>query len=252
MSPLRIIDESPEFLVVEKPAHLLVHPSKPGGPPTLWDHLRGLLAFELANGGQVSIINRLDRETSGLTLIAKSHEAARYFSGLMQQRRLHKEYLAVVTGWPAADAFVIDQPILRQGSVQASRIWLKQMIHPHGAVATTRFEVLSRHQTAHGRLSLVRAHPLTGRMHQIRLHLASAGHAVLGDKIYGPDEGHYLRFIETGWTDELAGHLVLPRHALHSTRLRVENSAADWHSPLPEDLRHALDSETNAAATTGR
>src|SRR3954467_4481624 len=74
--PIRIIDEAPHWLVVEKPAHLLVHPTKPSPQTTLWDELRGLLAFELACGGQVSIINRLDRETSGLTLVAKDGATA--------------------------------------------------------------------------------------------------------------------------------------------------------------------------------
>ena len=75
----RIIDETADYLVVDKPAFLLTHPTKPDGPPTLWKALRELLAFEIANGGQVSIVNRLDRETSGLVLIAKTAAAARQF-----------------------------------------------------------------------------------------------------------------------------------------------------------------------------
>ena len=78
---IRVIDESPDWIVVDKPPFLQVHPSKPGGPFTLWDGLKELLAFELVNGGQVSIINRLDRETSGLTLVCKNAAAARkYFA----------------------------------------------------------------------------------------------------------------------------------------------------------------------------
>src|SRR6266702_7011116 len=90
----KIIDETEAYLVVDKPPFLLVHPTKPSGTPTLWKELRELLAFEIANGGQVSIINRLDRETSGLTMVCKTAAAARRFSKLMEQRMVHKEYFA--------------------------------------------------------------------------------------------------------------------------------------------------------------
>ncbi len=237
--PLRIVDESDDWLVLDKPPHLLVHPSKPGGAMTMWDSLRELLAFELANGGQVSIINRLDRETSGLTLIAKSAAAARHFSQLMQRRRIEKEYLALVCGWPAQDVYEIDARIARQGAHGFSEIYLKQCVHPAGASARTTVRVERRisRETSNGRpFSLVRAIPHTGRMHQIRLHLAHIGHAVVGDKIYGPDEKNYLTFIETGWTPALAESLLLPRHALHSAALRVDDDQLEWRSPLPPDM----------------
>jgi len=111
------------------------------------------------------------------------------------------------------------------------------MIHPEGAAAVTNLEVVSC-QTRKGaadRISLVWCRPLTGRTHQIRVHLASLGHSVIGDKIYGPDEQLYLRFIETGWTNELARELLLPRHALHASRLRLP-TGEEWESPLPPDL----------------
>jgi 23S rRNA pseudouridine1911/1915/1917 synthase len=82
---------------------------------------------------------------------------------------------------------------------------------------------------------LIRAIPHTGRTHQIRVHLSSIGHPIVGDKIYGPDEHLYLRFIETGWTTELERQLFLPRHALHSARLAIEGDR-EWTSPLPQDL----------------
>jgi len=88
---------------------------------------------------------------------------------------------------------------------------------------------------AEEKFGLVRAIPLTGRTHQIRVHLASVGHPVVGDKIYGPDEQLYLRFIETGWTPELQQRLLLPRHALHSASLAIEGER-EWTSPLPLDL----------------
>jgi 23S rRNA pseudouridine1911/1915/1917 synthase len=85
------------------------------------------------------------------------------------------------------------------------------------------------------KFSVIRAMPRTGRTHQIRVHLASIGHPIVGDKIYGPDEQLYLRFIETGWTDELERTLLLPRHALHSAKLAIEDEL-QWTSALPPDL----------------
>jgi 23S rRNA pseudouridine1911/1915/1917 synthase len=234
----RIIAEADDHVVVDKPPFLLIHPTRPDGRPTLWKALRELLAFEIANGGQVSIVNRLDRETSGIVLVAKTSQAARRFGLLMQQQRLQKEYLAIVWGWPEWDYHIVDAPLDRLGKHQKSAIWLKQAIHPEGAQARTEFRVERRFlktTSAGERFSVIRAMPLTGRTHQIRVHLTSIGYPVVGDKIYGPDEQLYLRFIETGWTTELERQLLLPRHALHSAKLAIEGEAT-WESNLPHDL----------------
>jgi 23S rRNA pseudouridine1911/1915/1917 synthase len=82
---------------------------------------------------------------------------------------------------------------------------------------------------------LIRAIPQTGRTHQIRVHLASLGYPIVGDKIYGPDEKLYLEFIETGWTAKLERQLLLPRHALHSAKLAIENGQ-QWTSPPPAEM----------------
>jgi 23S rRNA pseudouridine1911/1915/1917 synthase len=238
-TPIRTVAEGEDWIVVDKPAGIEVHPSKPNGRVTLWDGLREILAFELVNGGQVSIINRLDRETSGLTLVAKTRDAARLFCRQMEARSVRKEYLAIVWGWPAQDAWEVDAPILRQGERTTSPIHLKQMVHPDGAIARTRFRVerrFHRETTAGTDFALVRAFPETGRMHQIRVHLAHSGHSVIGDKIYGPDDGCYLEFIKTGWTPALTARLLLPRHALHSAALSFDDQKLTWTSPLPSDL----------------
>ena len=234
----RIIDETDAWIVIDKPPFLLIHPKKPGGPPTLWDGLRHLLAFELVNGGQVSIVNRLDRETSGLVLVCKTAQAARQFGLAMLQRAISKEYLAIVWGWPEADEFSVDAPILRQGERLPTAIYLKRCVHPDGAPALTRFKVERRFERQGGQFSLVRAFPETGRTHQIRIHLAHAGYPIIGDKIYGPDERCYLEFIETGWTPSLEQRLILARHALHSSLLRVtmNGEILEWNAPLAEDL----------------
>ncbi len=240
LSPSRVIQETDDWLVVDKPPHLAIHPSKPGETGTLWNHLKEILAYEVINGGQVSIINRLDRDTSGLVLIAKTAAAARRFCRAMERREFHKEYLAIVWGWPAEDRYEIDAPICRRGLHLPSRVWVRQTVHPSGAPAKTLVTVESRFHraTENGAdFSIVRAVPVTGRMHQIRVHLAHIGHPVVGDKIYGPGEEHYLRFIETGWTPELERALLLPRQALHSTLLRLEaDPPLEWRAPLPPDL----------------
>src|SRR5579864_8104118 len=144
MPDFTIVYETDEYLVVDKPPFLLIHPTKPSPQPTLWNELRKLLAFEIANSGQVSIVNRLDRETSGLVLVAKTAAAARRFGLLMQQKRLEKEYLAIVWGWPNWETKIVDAPLDRQGKHQRSAIWLKQVIHPDGAPAVTEFRVEQR------------------------------------------------------------------------------------------------------------
>ena len=229
--------ETHDLIVVEKPPFLLVHPTKPGSARTLWGELKQLLAYEIANGGQISIVNRLDRETSGLVLVAKNAAAARRFGLLMQEQRITKEYLAIVWGWPEWDAQSVEAPLARQGAHLLSPIWLKQTIHPLGAAACTDFRVEKRFTRGSrgDRFAIVRAFPRTGRTHQIRVHLASLGHPIVGDKIYGPDENLYLEFIETGWTPKLERQLLLPRHALHSAALEIEGGER-WESPLPPDL----------------
>lgn len=234
----RVVGETADLLAVDKPAGLLVHPSKPGGPKTLWDGLRELLSYEIANSGQVSLINRLDRETSGIVLVAKTAAAARRAAMAMQEGKIRKTYLAILIGHPATEFFTINAPILRRGEVLETKIHLQRMVHPMGAAAATDFRVLRNFETRLGAFALVEASPLTGRTHQIRVHAAHAGHPVVGDKIYGPSEDCYLEFIQTGWTPALSERLLLPRHALHSAGLSLawNGSLLEWHSDLPADL----------------
>jgi 23S rRNA pseudouridine1911/1915/1917 synthase len=243
------VAETEDYLVVDKPPFLLIHPSKPDGTPTLWAALRELLDYELVNGGRVSIVNRLDRETSGLVLIAKNAATACRFGLAMERRLIEKEYLAIVHGWPKWEMTTVDAPLARQGEHGPSAVWLKQTIHEKGVPAVTEFQVerrFVRHTVkTEDRFAIVRAIPRTGRTHQIRVHLAHLGHAIVGDKIYGPNEQLYLRFIETGWTEELATKLFLPRHALHSARLRLADEF-DWQSALPLDLERWSEGRASA------
>lgn len=237
------MDENEDFLLVDKPPHLIVHPSVPGNPLTLLDGLQALCAYELICGGQLSLINRLDRETSGIVLVAKNKSAARNLSKAMERREFRKSYHAIVWGWPEQDSFVADGSILRKGEVESSPIWVKQIVHPAGKESCTRFEVERRFERETGpgdqgglggRFSLLRCYPVTGRMHQIRVHLAATGFPIVGDKLYGPDEKCYLEFIETGWTPALERVLLMNRQALHASGLGWREH--EWSCPLPSDM----------------
>ena len=237
-----IVDENDDFLLVDKPPHLMVHPSVPGNPPTLLDGLEALCLYELTTGGQLSLINRLDRETSGIVLVAKHKKAARTLSKAMERREFRKSYRTIVWGWPEEDEFLVDAPILRKGEVMETPIWVKQTVHPDGKESRTRFVVEKRFEkeTTNGeRFSVLRCHPETGRMHQIRVHAQYAGHSIVGDKIYGPDERCYLEFIETGWTPELERTLLMNRQALHAAGFGWKER--DWECGLPVDMESFAD-----------
>jgi 23S rRNA pseudouridine1911/1915/1917 synthase len=236
----RVVAEGADWIVVDKPAGLLTHPTRPDGAPTLWDGLRQLLAYELANRGQLSIITRLDRETSGLVLLALTRERARDFGLAMQRGAIGKEYLAIVRGWPEWETTTVDAPIIRQGEVRDSHVWLKRCVDQRGAPAKTDFTVERRFERNEEKSALLRAKPQTGRTHQIRLHAAQIGHPLVGDKIYGGREGGaYLEFIETGWTPKLEEELLLPRHALHAVVLEFadRNGRQRIEGELAADLR---------------
>ena len=145
--------------------------------------------------------------------------------------------------WPEWTETACTAPILRQGEVAESRIWVKQAVHPAGKACTTVFRKERTWNTRRGPLALVRCIPETGRMHQILVHLAHLGHPILGDKIYGPSEHCYLEYIQHGWSRELEERLVLPRHALHACRLEFpfDEETFTAEAPLPEDMRLLLE-----------
>ena len=243
----QVVDETDDWIVVEKPAPLAVHPANGRtDEPTLLEGLQALLACEVADGRGLSILTRLDRETSGLVLVAKTKAAARHFSGLLERREVEKEYLAVAHGWPGAENWVEQGPIRRAGEVGESPIWLRQRVHAEGKPCATRFEVERRFERSEGRFSLLRCFPETGRMHQIRVHLEAAGQPLVGDKIYGTDGSSYLEQIADGLSAESRRRLMLPRHALHACRLAAdwEGRMRVWESALPGDLARFVEGGT--------
>ncbi len=243
-----LLADEPGWLAVSKPAGLLVHPTRPGGPRTLLDLLREYFAADLAMpGARLALAHRLDRETSGVTLAAKTPAAARHFGLEWMAGRVRKEYRALVFGWPEWEERTVDAPLRRAGEVELSPVWLRQTVHPDGAAAETRFRVLRRSERRGRRVALVAAWPRTGRLHQIRVHAACLGHPLVGDKLYGADPSHagwYLRFIAEGWTPAHAAALLLPRHALHARRLDFAEPGGSRRTviaPPPKDLPELAD-----------
>jgi 23S rRNA pseudouridine1911/1915/1917 synthase len=162
------------------------------------------------------LVNRLDRETSGLVVIAKSAEIAGELGRLFSGHTVEKSYLAIVDGHVAVDTLVLTGPL---GDDETSPVAIKACVRDDGAVAETHARVLSRWQRDARPYSLLEVTPRTGRKHQIRVHLAAAGHPIVGDKLYGDDEQRYLRFVTRSLTDDDVRALRLEYHALHAARL---------------------------------
>jgi 23S rRNA pseudouridine1911/1915/1917 synthase len=233
-----VVDESLDWIVVHKPAPLIVHPANRQAEPTLLGGLEQLLAYEVCNGASLGIITRLDRETSGLVLVAKNLQAARELGWVFERREARKEYLAIVRGWPSQECWECHEPILRAAELGPSAIWVRQIASPTGRSCQTGFRVEHRFERAEGKFTLVRCFPKTGRMHQIRVHLAISGFPILGDKLYSGDGTDYLEWMDKGWTPELEKRLILPRHALHAARLEVpwQKGWLAWEAELSPEL----------------
>jgi 23S rRNA pseudouridine1911/1915/1917 synthase len=216
---LRIAYEDDHLLVVDKPAGLVVHPSAGHGAGTL---VHGLLGHAIAGGEEPErpgIVHRLDRDTSGLLVVARSEDAHRRLQRLLRDRKIEREYLALVRGRPRSREGRIEAPMGRDRT-DPTRISLDTAT-PREAVTNFRLvELLPRH-------ALLRVRLETGRTHQIRVHLAAIDLPVSGDPVYG-----------------VAGDLGLERQFLHAARLAFEHPLArtrvEVESPLPPDLEDAL------------
>ena len=218
--PYEIAYEDEHLLVVDKPAGVVVHPARGHWTGTLAQALAGRGAGGGEEAWRAGIVHRLDRDTSGLLVVAKSDEVHRALKALIASRGLRREYLALVDGHPSARSGTIDAPI---GRHRRDRV-LMSIDGDQPREARTHFEIERLLPSA----ALLRVVLETGRTHQIRVHMAAIGHPVCGDKQYG-----------------MADRFGLGRQFLHAARLRFEHPVAgtpvDVSSPLPADLATALE-----------
>ncbi len=226
-----VVHEDEAILVVDKPPGLPVHPSASYHKNTLtW------LMRERYPERTPHLCHRLDRETSGVLVCAKTLEDERALKGQFERRTVDKEYLAIVVGAVQDTLEVIDVPMgrAREG------LHLLMEVRPDGSPSRTEVRVVAR-APAH---TLVALRPRTGRQHQLRVHMASVGHPIVADKLYGPEgPAPFLEYVDGGGvvTEELRARLGHDRQALHAHRLRVTHPRTGedlaLRAPLPEDLR---------------
>jgi 23S rRNA pseudouridine1911/1915/1917 synthase len=225
--PLVVLYEDDDVLVIDKPAGMVVHPAPGNWSGTLVNALKGrggpLSQGNDTAGGREGIVHRLDKETSGLLLVARTDRAHQVLGAELQARRIRRRYAALSWGHLTADQLSVDKPLARD-----PRDRKRMAVVNTGRPARTDFTRLARFDSA----DLLRAHLHSGRTHQIRVHLAAIGHPVVGDDTYGG-----------GGARRLVG-LPPHRHFLHAAWLQfrhpVTGREIEVRSPLPEDLRRAL------------
>lgn len=233
-APATVLYRDADLVAVDKPAGLPMHPTARYFKGTLVARLR-----EMAGPGEkLDPAHRIDRETSGIVLCGARPEVTTRLKHAFAHGQIAKAYLAIVEGAPAFESTTIDAPLSVGGAVVRIKVVVDV---EHGKPAVTEVEVVARYRDQSGApFALLRAHPRTGRQHQIRAHLSHIGLPLVGDKIYGPDETLFVRFTEHALDDAGWARLRLERHALHAAevalahpttgaRLRIE-------SPLPADL----------------
>jgi 23S rRNA pseudouridine1911/1915/1917 synthase len=223
-----VLYEDESVLVIDKPAGLPMHTTA-----KFWRNTLTALLRERYPDEAMEVAHRIDRETSGVLVIARGREVASFLTQAFARRAVEKTYLALVKGHPP-DAGRIDQPI----KLLDTKSHVMMGPAPDGLPAVTGFRVVRRFAEH----ALCEAHPETGRQHQIRVHFQTLGHPIVGDKLYGASEALFMRACDEGVTPELLAVFdSLPRHALHAHRLTFPHPRSRQpltvESPLPADLR---------------
>jgi 23S rRNA pseudouridine1911/1915/1917 synthase len=223
-----VLYEDSDLLVIDKPAGLPVH-------PTARYHKNTLTALLRERFGETPplLAHRIDSETSGALILAKTKPAERQLKIMFARREVKKRYLAIVSGVPEPLEGRIEVPL---GPDKAGPVRVKMAPDPEGLLALTEYRVLE----ALGDAALVECRPRTGRQHQIRAHLAHLGHPIIGDKMYGEDVGLFLEYIEQGPTKALLERAGAPRHFLHAASISFTHPTREKplkvESPLPGDM----------------
>ncbi|NBD37765.1 MAG: RluA family pseudouridine synthase, partial [Verrucomicrobia bacterium] len=205
-----ILEESEDLIVLNKPGWVVCHPSKNGPFSSLVGAVRELRGLE-----RVHLVSRLDRETSGLVVLARNHRTASRLQTAFAKRQTRKRYLALLRGRLAEERSC--ESNLEPDPDSPVHVQQRVSFGGRGKAAVTHFRPLVHW----GDCTLAEVVPETGRKHQIRVHAAWLGHPVAGDKIYGGDPEAYLAFIDKGWTPQLRQRLRFPRQALHAERLEI-------------------------------
>ena len=226
-----ILHEDTDLLILNKPAGLVCHPTKGDE----YSSLAGRIRLYLGADCTVHLINRLDRETSGVVVVGKTNEAARELRQLWQSREVEKQYWAIVHGHVQQGEGTIEAPL---GADEASEVAVKDCVRADGHASQTLFWTQWRFERAEGKFTWLRVAPVTGRKHQIRIHLQHIGHPIVGDKIYGLDASLYLKFAKEDLTDEEWRRLILKNQALHAHSVRFHWRERDWEftAEPPDEL----------------
>lgn len=238
--PVGVIYEDEALAVVSKPAGMMVHAGagradEARNRGTLVNALLHHFAVLSGVGGELrpGIVHRLDKQTSGLMVVAKSDAAHRKLAAQFAAREVHKKYVALVHGWVKLDEGAVEQAIARD-RVRRTRMTTRRS---GGRAALSRYRVRERLETAWGKFSLVEVTIATGRTHQIRVHLASLGHPVVGDALYGAPRQLRSR-------DGKSQHPTLERNFLHAAALEFRHpesgKALSFSQPLPAELEGFL------------
>jgi 23S rRNA pseudouridine1911/1915/1917 synthase len=239
--PLEIIYEDSFFAVVNKPANMVVHPAKGHWSGTLVNALRFHFShLSEANGDyRAGIVHRLDRDTSGVILIAKEEQTHRDLSLLFEQRKVFKEYIAITAGVLDRDSDYIEGRIAHHATDRVKMTVTDDEDDEDAKDACSYYEVIERFRG----FTFVRVQPRTGRTHQIRVHLASIGCPVLADKIYSGRDCIRLSDLAAGVAAE-EDQVLLPRQALHAHRLRFRHPRSghllEIEAPLPAEFQATL------------